>query len=157
MTESDIDPSIFYKTLSDIYEQALPFNKHIGMRVVECKEDTASIRIDMRDEFVGNPYRGGVLHGGVISSVLDVVGGLTASVGLLEQLHGKSLKEIEERFSRMGTIDLRVDFLRPGQGSFFLSKGTVLRTGNKVAVTRMNMRNDKDVLIAVGTGTYLVG
>jgi acyl-coenzyme A thioesterase PaaI-like protein len=32
-----------------------------------------------------------------------------------------------------------------------------LRTGARVAVTRMEMRNDADKLIAVGTGTYTVG
>lgn len=32
-----------------------------------------------------------------------------------------------------------------------------MRTGNKVAVTRMELNNDSGVLIAVGTGTYLVG
>jgi acyl-coenzyme A thioesterase PaaI-like protein len=32
-----------------------------------------------------------------------------------------------------------------------------MRTGKKVAVTRMELHNDEDLLIAVGTGTYIVG
>jgi acyl-coenzyme A thioesterase PaaI-like protein len=32
-----------------------------------------------------------------------------------------------------------------------------MRTGRKVAVTRMELHNDEGVLVAVGTGTYIVG
>jgi acyl-coenzyme A thioesterase PaaI-like protein len=32
-----------------------------------------------------------------------------------------------------------------------------MRTGRKVAVTRMELHNDERVLVAVGTGTYIVG
>jgi uncharacterized protein (TIGR00369 family) len=56
-----------------------------------------------------------------------------------------------------GTIDLRVDYLRPGKGNRFVASGTILRIGKKVAVVRTELRNEQDELIAVGTGTYLVG
>jgi acyl-coenzyme A thioesterase PaaI-like protein len=52
---------------------------------------------------------------------------------------------------------MRVDYLRPGRGKRFRSSGTVMRTGNKVAVTRMELRNEGNVVIAVGTGAYIVG
>jgi acyl-coenzyme A thioesterase PaaI-like protein len=50
-----------------------------------------------------------------------------------------------------------VDYLRPGKGTEFLATGVVMRAGRKVAVTRMEMHSDAGVLIAVGTGTYIVG
>ena len=59
--------------------------------------------------------------------------------------------------AKIGTIDLRVDYLRPGRGAYFTAAGRLLRTGNKVAVTRMSFHNDADELQAVGTGTYLCG
>jgi len=62
-----------------------------------------------------------------------------------------------ERFNKIGTIDIRVDYLRPGLGAYFIATGSTLRTGNKVSVTRMELHNDKGILIAVGTGTYVVG
>jgi uncharacterized protein (TIGR00369 family) len=52
---------------------------------------------------------------------------------------------------------MRVDYLRPGIGEWFDASGTVIRTGKRVAVTRMEMRDDQDRLIAVGTGTYIIG
>ena len=109
----------------------------------------------MREELIGNFMRG-ILHGGVISSVLDLTGGLIASVELLKHLQGGELEEIARRLGRIGTIDLRVDYLRAGKGDFFMATGSVLRRGNKVAVIRTELCNDQELLIAAGTGTYLV-
>jgi len=140
----------------DLYEKKIPFNRVLGMQVEAISSEKVSVRFDMTDELIGN-FVLNTLHGGVISAVLDATGGMTASVGVLRKMQHRPLEEIAERFTRIGTIDLRVDYLRPGRGEFFRSSGTIMRTGNKVAVTRMELHNDSDVLIAVGTGTYLVG
>ena len=69
----------------------------------------------MKPELVGN-YVHGVLHGGVISSVLDATGGIVASIGVVEKLQSIPPEEIAHGISKVGTIDLRVDYLRPGLG-----------------------------------------
>jgi uncharacterized protein (TIGR00369 family) len=97
-----------------------------------------------------------VLHGGVTASVLDVTGGLAAFVGTLNKYRHLSFEEQVQRFNSLGTIDLRVDYLRPGRGQWFLATGYILRIGNKVAVARTEMHNDDDHLIAVGTCAYTV-
>jgi uncharacterized protein (TIGR00369 family) len=120
-----------------LFAEKIPFNKVLGL------------------ELVGNFMRGN-LHGGVISSVIDVCGGLTAFLGLQRKLRDEPIEERLQRFARIGTIDMRVDYLRPGLGQWFEAKGTILRTGNKVAVTRMELHNDGGELIAIGTGAYTV-
>lgn len=67
------------------------------------------------------------------------------------------MEEIAKRLFNVSTIDLRVDFLRPGRGEHFVASGSIMRTGKKVGVIRTQFHNDKEVLIAVGTGTYIVG
>jgi uncharacterized protein (TIGR00369 family) len=62
-----------------------------------------------------------------------------------------------ERLTKVATIDMRVDYLRPGIGEEFTASGYILRTGNKVAVVRMELYNDQNALIAVGTASYIVG
>jgi len=52
---------------------------------------------------------------------------------------------------------MRVDYLRPPIGNEFIGTASILRKGSKVAVTRMELHNDEKKLIAVGTGTYIVG
>jgi uncharacterized protein (TIGR00369 family) len=59
--------------------------------------------------------------------------------------------------ARMGTIDMCVDYLRPGKGKEFYCIGTVMRTGRKVTVTRMELFNHENLLIAAGTAAYIVG
>jgi uncharacterized protein (TIGR00369 family) len=138
-----------------IFDEKIPFNRVLGLKVASLDHDRPSLEIEMRDELVGNFHKGS-LHGGVISSVLDVTGGLVAFLGVVRAMRCKSAEETFQRFSKMGTIDLRVDYLRPGLGKRFLATGYILRMGNRVAVTRMELTDDDERLIAVGTGAYLV-
>ena len=142
--------------VKDIYENRIPFDRVLGMKVVSLTMEKAEVRFEMRPDLVGN-YVVGSLHGGVISAVLDALGGMTASTGVVMRMADRPVEEIAGALTRMGTIDLRIDYLRPGRGDYFRAAGTIMRTGKKVAVTRMELHNDQDVLIAVGTGTYLVG
>lgn len=142
--------------LKEIYEQRMPFDRLLGIRIAQLSADRVLVRIDMREELIGNFVRQ-ILHGGVISAVLDLTGGLVASVELLKHLENQGVEEVARRLTRMGTIDLRVDYLRAGKGKYFTATGSVLRQGNKVTVVRTEFHNDDELLIAAGTGTYLVG
>ena len=144
------------KILADVYENKLPFNQVLGLRIDRLEPGNVRVVFDMKPELVGN-YVHGVLHGGVVSSVLDATGGIVASIGVVEKLQAKPPDEIAQGISKVGTIDLRVDYLRPGLGQSFHANGTVMRSGRKVTVVRMELHNDADKLIAVGTGTYIVG
>ena len=142
--------------IKDIIEEKLPFNKVIGFKVESIKKEKISIKFNMKKELVGNFYHG-ILHGGVISSALDLVGGITSFYALLNKYEELSFEEKMKRLSKLGTIDLRVDYLIPGRGKEFVASGHILRLGRKVAVSRMDLKNEEKELIALGTGTYNVG
>jgi uncharacterized protein (TIGR00369 family) len=142
--------------LKAMYEEKIPFNQILGFEVETLSVSKVVVGFAMRADLIGN-YFLETLHGGVISAVLDATGGLSVSVSLLEKLQGEPVEEIEKRMARIGTIDLRVDYLRPGRGKAFRAVSAIMRTGRKVAVTRMELHNDERVLVAVGTGTYIVG
>ncbi len=156
MAVSDGEFESQLKLIRSIYEEKIPFNELLGFKVEQLKLGFSAVRFDMRDQLVGN-WIHGILHGGVISAVLDATGGMTATTGLLEKMQGQSIEQIQQRITKIGTIDLRVDYLRPGRGKYFRATSRIMRTGNKVAVTRMELHNHKDLLIAVGTGTYIIG
>jgi uncharacterized protein (TIGR00369 family) len=141
--------------IHDLIIEKIPFNKVLGLTVESLNLDQVSVRLPMRPELIGNFIRGS-LHGGVISSTLDFMGGLVAFLSVLKTMQGQSVQAMAERFAKIGTIDMRIDYLRPGLGDYFISTGYVLRTGNKVAVTRMELHNNERQLIAVGTGAYTV-
>jgi uncharacterized protein (TIGR00369 family) len=92
-----------------------------------------------------------------MSSILDFIGGVIAQVHVLNEMKDASLEKVVKRLTSMGTIDMRIDYMRPGKGEYFLASGHILRLGHKVAVTRTELVNDEGVLIAVGTSTYIVG
>jgi uncharacterized protein (TIGR00369 family) len=153
--DAEADEAALLAIIRESFVERMPFNRILGIDVLSLHHDQPELRFDMRPDLVGN-YTRNILHGGVISSVLDVTGGLVAFLGVQQKLKGKPVAEIVERFTRIGTIDLRVDYLRPGLGEWFLARGFPLRTGNKVAVTRMELFNDREDLIAVGTAAYTV-
>jgi len=92
--------------------------------------DSVSLKIGMKEELIGNPIKG-ILHWGVISSVLDATAGITAAMGVLKKLAGRPFEEIGKRLLQVGTIDLRIDFLWPSRDRYFLATGSMMRTGAK--------------------------
>ena len=155
MIDIKTDFAALLQFLQTIYAEKIPFNRLLELQIMSLEEDNVCIKLKMKEKLVGN-YKYGMLHGGVISSVLDVTGGAIVSAGVLKKMVGRSFEEIAKRIFRISTVDLRIDFLRPGQGDYFLSTGSIMRMGNKVVVTRTTLHNDEEALIAVGTGTYML-
>ena len=139
--------------LRQVFEEHVPFNKVIGLRVESTDPDAPKLRFDMRPELIGNPRRQ-ILHGGVISAVLDGAAGFAIHLAVLKQ---RVETPQEAHFPSIGTIDLRVDYLRPGRGKYFIATGRVVRLGNRVAVAHMELVNDSGELIATGGAAYMVG
>ena len=136
-----------------LFEASVPFNRVLGLKVESIEPDAPKLRFDMRPELIGNPRRQ-ILHGGVISAVLDVAAGFAVHLAVARQ---KSEEAVVAHFPSIGTIDLRVDYLRPGRGNYFIATGRVVRLGNRVAVAHMEMHNDSGALIATGGAAYMVG
>ncbi len=61
--------------------------------------DRVRVRVPWREDLVGDPDSG-VLAGGLVTTLLDHVGGMAAWVAL-------------GRFEPLATLDLRVDYMRP--------------------------------------------
>lgn len=150
MRESDL---AFVRSL---FEDKIPFNGLLGLEIASLEPERPVIRFAHREDLVGNFTRG-ILHGGVISASLDTVGGLAAYLRVVERHSDEPPEQLRQRLAKIGTIDLRIDYLRTGKGREFRASAHLLRTGSRVAVTRMELHNDSDLLIAVGTGTYIVG
>jgi len=143
--------------IKKVFSQQMPFNQLLGLEVCGVEPEGAEIRLSMKPDLVGNPAMQ-ILHGGVTSSVLDVAGGLVVMAAAVSQFPlPMSVEEFKTRSAKFSTIDLRVDFLRPGRGERFVATSRIIRSGNKVAVARMELHNQKGSHIAFGTGTYMVG
>jgi uncharacterized protein (TIGR00369 family) len=105
---------------------------------------------------MGNPVHK-ILHGGVIAAVLDTLGSLAALIyGINGLTDEDAVKVFYQQLHNGGTLDMRVDYLRPDKGEEFIATAQVIRRGNKIAICRMDLHNQNQIHIATGTGTYIV-
>lgn len=145
----------FFLGLKDIFEEKIAFNKLLGLKITSLRADRVTARIDMRRELVGH-YLHNRLHGGVISAGLDAMGGLAVMAAIGARHMDEVPLQRLQRFAKLGTIDLRVDYLRPGIGEHFELRAEVMRLGSRVASTRMELLGADGKLLSTGAAAYIV-
>lgn len=101
---------------------------------------------------VGN-VRYNILHGGVAATMLDSIGGVIGMLEIYKRGEGSFAEQVK-KVGRLATVDLRVDYLAPGRGSYFVASGEVIRLGRKGHTARMQLINEAGVVIAVGIASY---
>lgn len=142
-------------TFTEIFEHRFSFNEVIGLRIESFDPASPCLTFDMRPELVGS-YLHNRLHGGVIATALDTVGGFAVAVAITDKYAHETTEQIVARFGRFGTIDLRVDYLRQGIGRSFHASAKVVRLGGRIASVQMELKNDTGLLIATGTASYII-
>ena len=140
--------------LTDLFERRITFNQVLGLRVTQLAPQV-QLAFEMRPELVGH-YLYGRLHGGVISATLDATGGFALMVAIGEKHVDETTEQVMHRFARMGTIDLRIDYLRQGLGQSFIASAEVTRLGGRVGSTLMRLVNEQGTLIATGAAAYMI-
>ena len=146
---------VFVQMLTKMFEEKIVFNSVLGLKITAILPERVSGRIAMRHELIGH-YGHNRIHGGAISACLDVMGGLAVVAAIAARHMDEPPEQRIMRFTKLGTIDLRIDFLRQGIGSHFDMHGEVLRLGSRVASTRMEFRGPDCTLMATGAAAYIV-
>ncbi len=131
--------------LRQVMEELIPFNRVLGIRVVEIDRGHVRMEIAFREELIGDPVRRAV-HGGVISALADTAGGCAVWSAL------------DEPTARVSTIDIRIDYLRPGRPETLVAEGNVVRAGRRVGVADIRLFHPSAPAesIATGKGVYNV-
>ena len=138
-----------------MFEPQGVFNRVIGLKLLSIRPDGVQGRIDMREELIGH-FGHRRIHGGVISAGLDAMGGIATMAAIGARHMDEPPATRLQRFGKLGTIDLRIDYLRPGIGTHFLLSAEVLRLGSRVASTRMAFHGADGKLLASGAAAYMV-
>ena len=145
----------FITGLKAIFEEKIVFNQVLGLKITSLTPTRVSARIVMRPELVGH-YSFNRVHGGVISAGLDTMGGLAVMAAIGARHMDESPLQRLHRFAKLGTIDLRIDYLRPGISEYFELRAEVMRLGSRVASTRMEFLAADGKLLSTGAGAYIV-
>jgi uncharacterized protein (TIGR00369 family) len=145
----------FVAALTQLFEERIPFNAVLGLRIDSLAGEGVGGHLTMRPDLIGH-YAHQRLHGGVISATLDAMAGLAVMAAIGARHLDEAPAERLRRFGKLGTIDLRVDYLRPAIGPRFVLRAEVLRLGSRVATTRMEFLDGDGKLLSTGSAAYIV-
>jgi uncharacterized protein (TIGR00369 family) len=123
----------------------VPHARLLEMVVADVRPGECWIRMPYSKRLIGNPETG-VVHGGVITTLLDQCGGSSVLVAL-------------EEVVSIATLDLRIDYMKPATpGLDIVGHSHCYKVTRNVAFTRAVAYHDRiDDPIATAVGTFMLG
>jgi uncharacterized protein (TIGR00369 family) len=121
-----------------------PHTHALDIRAHDSEKGVAALSVPYREELVGDPETG-VIHGGVISTLLDTGCGV-AAISATGMLGG------------IATLDLRIDYMRPAQpGKAVFARCECYRVTRSVAFARgVAYEDDPDDPVATAAGAFMI-
>lgn len=122
---------------------AIPHARELGLEVVDMGAGWGLLKIPYRPELVGNPQTG-VLHGGVLTSLIDSACGLAVFCRL-------------PRMEAIATLDLRIDYLKPATiGEDLFARAECYRLTRQIAFVRsIAYQRDPQQPVATSVATFM--
>lgn len=109
--------------LAPLLAEGSPHAVDLGLKLDTVSPGRAVMRAPYRDDLVGDPETG-VLHGGVVTALLDHTCGIAAFAGL-----GGT--------QAVATLDLRLDYMRPAApGRHVIAEAECVKTSGLVTFVR---------------------
>ena len=120
----------------------LPFSKYLGLKLERLGNGKAVMTIPYHKNLIGDP-KTGVLHGGVITTLLD-------------SCCGAAVMTAGNPKTSTATIDLRLDYMRPAEPkSIITAEAMCFKVTNSVIFVRANAHDGtKETPIATATGAF---
>ncbi|MFA5891493.1 MAG: PaaI family thioesterase [Actinomycetota bacterium] len=116
------------------------FSQWMGLELVSLGEGTSEVRLTLEPHHL-NP--GGIAHGGVIASLLDVAIGLAHRTQL-------------DHSSAHVTIQLQINYLRAVTAGTITAHGTSVHAGSRTGYGEATLTDESGKPLARATGTFLV-
>lgn len=139
-------PHMTVEELDETFRAFVPHNKALGLtlRKMSASPAVAWLELPYDARFVGNPETG-VLHGGVISTLIDAASGMSVYLKLQAPIP-------------IATLDLRVDFLKPATpGRAVTCRAECFKTTHNVAFVRaIAFHDDEADPLASSSSTFML-
>ncbi|MFZ3208145.1 MAG: PaaI family thioesterase [Geobacteraceae bacterium] len=122
---------------------AAPYNRELGLKLGPVVDEWCELELPYRECLVGNPETG-VLHGGVITALIDVA-------------FGVAIQHLLPEYRPRATLDLRIDYLKPATpGKTVYAAATCYKLTAQLAFVRgVAYHETRHNPISTGVGIYM--
>lgn len=120
--------------------QEIPFNTHVGLRLVRMHKDGVTIECHMRPELQNGS---GVLHGGVTATLADVAVGMALARHL-------------GRPRAATTVEMNVNYLRPVTHGKITARSYLVKVGTRLCCGRVEIFDAEKRPVAAALVTYMI-
>jgi 1,4-dihydroxy-2-naphthoyl-CoA hydrolase len=109
---------------------------YLGIRIVDVGPGRATAEVEVRDELV---HRFGVLHGGVVATLVD-------------QVLGSAVYPVVPEGTWPATLEFKLNYLAPVRSGVVRADSRVVGMSSRTAVVHVDVTNgDRPVAVALGT------
>jgi uncharacterized protein (TIGR00369 family) len=138
------DPQAHLDELADLLVAGSPHAVDLGFVLDSITPGVAIIRAPYRDDLIGDPDTG-VMHGGVVTALLDHTAGLAAFAGFGGD-------------KAVATLDLRLDYMRPAEpGKDVIAEAKTVKVSGLFAfVSAIAHDGDPDNPVATAHAAFMV-
>jgi acyl-CoA thioesterase len=120
--------------------QEIPFNAHVGLKLVRMHKDGVTIECRLRPELMNGA---GVLHGGVTATLADVAVGMALARHL-------------GRPRAAATVEMKVNYLRPVAQGKITARSHLVKVGSRLCCGRVEIFDAEKRPVAAALITYMI-
>jgi acyl-CoA thioesterase len=118
----------------------IPFNAHVGLKLVRLHKDGVTIECAMRPELLNGS---GVLHGGVTATLADVAVGMALARHL-------------GRPRSATTVEMKINYLRPVVHGKITARSHLVKVGSRLCCGRVEIFDAAKRPVAAALITYMI-
>ena len=124
------------KIVIDTFENKIPANKLLGLKVLKLEEGFVKIHIPYKEEFIGDFWQKR-WHGGIQAAITDSAAGIVAFANM------------RDLSSSVNTIDMRIDYLHGSEPKDFFAEAKIIKIGKRILIVDIELYHEKTKTIAI--------